>query len=119
MMADAEQKLANLILERALAHAGRAADRNRYDCRLVWRDGLPDFVVTLKPEIAALMRLRPRMLRRLPSRRPRLPNRFNKRRTTCILRMEHRRNRRWVRTFVHATPVAPTIRAPRVLVPPW
>lgn len=61
----------------------------------------------------------PLMLRRHPPRRPRLPNRWNKSRATCTRRMEHRRNRRSVRAFIHAAPIAPAIRPPRVAIPPW
>ena len=119
LMAEAERKIAEHILERAMAMNGLTLDRTRYDCRVVWNDGVPDFVLVPKPGFEPRPQFHPRRLRILPSRRPRVPNRWNKTRATCILRLEHRRNRRSERVFLHATPIAPAIREPRVIIPPW
>lgn len=125
MMAAAEAKLAERILQRALAHAGRNLDE--FDCEIVWTGAEPRFVVTRKPppDLPA-SRLPPgvtlrsvaRMLRRRPSRRPRLPRRCRTR-ARLARRHELRRNRRATRTFIHAAPIAPAIREPRVRIPPW
>ncbi len=125
LMADTEAKVARHILECALALDGQGLSADDFDCRLVWRGRFFDFVFAPKrcavPAPAAAGNPAPSRLSLrggLPSRRPRLPRRWRTR-AQITRRFEHRRNRRRDRTFLHAAPIAPAIRAPRIVIPPW